>query len=252
MWNNLSRILLIGVLLLGVLAGYLYWDDSTVRQQRDDLEGRNNELALQLRRANEQAAELNQRLEQDIAKISKEKEEEIGRLARTHDEMVESLKKEVAAGEITITRLADRLSVNIVDRLLFPSGEADISDDGRRVLERVGKVLGHVKDKTIRIEGHTDNVPIGTALRSRFASNWELSTARATTVARFLQQETKLDPAAFEAVGLGEYHPVASNATARGRSLNRRIEIILYPRVKALAKELPAGAPAAAAPTGKP
>jgi chemotaxis protein MotB len=243
MWNNLSRVLLIGVLLLGALAGYLYRDDSKVRQQRDDLEGSNNELALQARRANEQVAELNQRLEKDIAKISKEKEEELARLAHTHDEMVASLKQEVEAGEITITRLADRLSVNIVDRLLFPSGEADISDDGRKVLERVGKVLEHVKDKTIRIEGHTDNVPIGAALRSRFASNWELSTARATTVARFLQQETKLDPAAFEAVGLGEYHPVASNATAKGRSLNRRIEIILYPRVKALAKELPAGTP---------
>jgi chemotaxis protein MotB len=249
MWNTLARVLFVGLILAIGLAGYLYRDDVRQRDAREELEGRSNELTLLLGRSKEQLAELNQRLERDVAKISKEKEEEIARLSRTHDEMVASLKQEVEAGEITITRIADRLSVNIVDRLLFPSGEADISDDGRKVLERVGKILAQTKDKVIRIEGHTDNVPIGVALRGRFPTNWELSTARATTVARFLHESAVIDPAVFEAVGLGEYHPVASNKTTRGRSLNRRIEIILFPRVRALAGELPAvRAPAPDAP----
>ena len=97
------------------------------------------------------------------------------------------------------------------------------------------------QDKTIRIEGHTDNVPIGKPLQARYASNWELSAERATTVARFLHEATQLEPAVFEAVGLGEYHPVADNRSVKGRSKNRRIEIVLYPRVRTIAKELPKG-----------
>jgi chemotaxis protein MotB len=131
------------------------------------------------------------------------------------------------------------LSVKIVDRILFPSGEVAVGDEGRKVLERVGKALANAQDKTIRIEGHTDNVPIGKALQERFPSNWELSAARATNVARILQETTAIDPVAFEAVGLGEFHPVADNRAPKGRSQNRRIEIVLYPRVRTIAKELP-------------
>ena len=140
-----------------------------------------------------------------------------------------------------VSQLADRLSVKILDKILFASGEAVISPKGREVLKRVGKVLATArdKDKVIRIEGHTDNVPIGKTLREKFASNWELSTARATTVVRFLAETSKIPPDGFEAAGLGEYHPVAKNDTPEGRQQNRRIEIILYPRVQALAKELP-------------
>jgi chemotaxis protein MotB len=156
------------------------------------------------------------------------------------------------AGAVTITRLADRLTVNIVDKILFPSGEASVSEDGRKVLGRVGQVLEQAKDKTIRIEGHTDNVPIGKQLQDRFATNWELSAARATTVARVLQEGTKIDPAAFEAVGMGQYHPIGDNRTDKGRAQNRRIEIVLYPRVQALAKELPKAAPSAQPEAAKP
>jgi chemotaxis protein MotB len=182
---------------------------------------------------------LTKRLEEDIAKVSRQKDEELDRLKRTHDDMVSSLRQEIEAGEVTITRIADRLSVNIIDKILFPSGESSVSEAGQKVLARVGKVLITTRDKTIRIEGHTDNIPIGKALQGRFPTNWELSTARATNVARFLHENTNIDPGAFEAVGLGEYHPIADNRTPKGRSHNRRIEIILYPRVQSLVKDLP-------------
>jgi chemotaxis protein MotB len=119
------------------------------------------------------------------------------------------------------------------------------------VLERDGKVLAQAGDRIIRIEGHTDNVPISRRLQGRFPTNWELAAARATNVVRFLQEHAGIDPTALEAVGIGEHHPVADNATLQGRAQNRRIEIILYPRVKALVKELPAvDAPPPAAPGG--
>lgn len=241
MWNNLTRVLFVVTLVAGAAAYYFYTNNQEQHQKVEDAEARSRQLDIELAHARTEVGQLTQRVEQAVAKVSKEKEDEIAKLARTHDEMVESMKKEIAAGEIAVTRIADRLSVKIVDRILFPSGEASIGEPGRKVLERVGKVLAGATDKTIRIEGHSDNVPIGKSLQARYASNWELSAERATTVARFMQETTNLEPAAFEAVGLGEYHPVADNRSNKGRSQNRRIEIVLYPRVRAIVKELPRG-----------
>jgi chemotaxis protein MotB len=98
----------------------------------------------------------------------------------------------------------------------------------------VGNVLKNTENKIVRVEGHTDNVPISPALAGKFRSNWELSTARATNVVRFLQEKVGIDPARLEAVGLSEFHPVAANATPEGRSQNRRIEIALLPDLRAL------------------
>lgn len=252
MRNSTTRFLVITALLLVALTGYLAWEYLRLRAELEEASGRNAELMLEANRAREELKSMSQRLEQDLTKVSKEKEAELERLKHTHDEMVKGLQKEIEAGEVTITRLADRLSVKLVDRILFPTGEAAIGEAGREVLERVAKVLAQAKDKTIRIEGHTDNVPIGKQLRERYPTNWELSTARATTVARFLQQASGIDPAAFEAVGLGEFHPVADNRTDKGRRLNRRIEIQLYPRVQALARELPAVTDAPAKPAPAP
>lgn len=240
MRNSTTRFLSIAALLLAALAGYFAWEYLRMQESLEEASGRNAELMLEANRARDELKAMSQRLEQDLARASKQKEAELERLKSTHDEMVKGLQQEIEAGEVTITRLADRLSVKMVDRILFPPGETAIGEGGRKVLERVAKVLAQAKDKTIRIEGHTDNVPIGKQLRERYPTNWELSTARATTVARFLQQASGVDPAAFEAVGLGQFHPVADNRTEKGRSLNRRIEIQLYPRVQALAKELPA------------
>lgn len=216
MWNNLSKGLLAVTLVVGALAAYLFWD-----------------YAAQYRRADES--------EKKVEAVAKEKAGELARLKKAQDEMQKSLQKEVEKGEVTINRLADRLSVQILDRILFASGEAAISAKGRGVLTRVGKVLADArgKDKVIRIEGHTDNVPIGESLREKFPTNWELSTARATNVVRLLIEASKIPPGALEAAGLGEHHPVAGNDTPEGRSQNRRIEIILYPSVKSLAEELP-------------
>jgi len=239
MRNSTTRFLSITALLLAALAGYFAWEYLRMQEALEEASGRNAELMLEANRARDELKAMSQRLEQDLARASKEKEAELERFKRTHDEMVKGLQQEINAGEVTITRLADRLSVKMVDRILFPPGETAIGEGGRKVLERVAKVLAQASDKTIRIEGHTDNVPIGKQLRERYPTNWELSTARATTVARFLQLASGVDPAAFEAVGLGQFHPVADNRTEKGRSLNRRIEIQLYPRVQALAKELP-------------
>lgn len=238
-WNNFTRILAVALLAAAGFVAYLVWEHNRLKGVLEETEIAKQEFAREITRTKEQVAFLTKRLEEDIAKVSRQKDEELDRLKRTHDDMVVSLKQEIEAGEVTITRIADRLSVNIIDKILFPSGEAMVSDEGKKVLARVGKVLSNTRGKTIRIEGHTDNIPIGAALQTKYPTNWELSTARATNVARFVQENTNLDPGAFEAVGLGEYHPVADNRSPKGRSHNRRIEIILYPRVQSLVKDLP-------------
>jgi chemotaxis protein MotB len=168
-------------------------------------------------------------LDTQVTAVSRQKEEEIGRLRSTYDQLMNDMQSEIAQGQIQITRLADRLNVTMVDRILFPSGEADITPAGLRILQRVGNVLKTTEGKIIRVEGHTDNVGISERLQGTFPTNWELSTARATNVVRFLQDSVGIDASRLQAVGLSEYHPVATNTTVNGRSQNRRIEIALLP-----------------------
>jgi chemotaxis protein MotB len=117
----------------------------------------------------------------------------------------------------------------MVDKILFPSGEAEITPAGLEILDRVGKVLKNTEGKIIRVEGHTDNVPIHPNLQKKFPTNWELSTARATNVVRFLQEKVGIKGTRLQVIGMSEYSPVADNKTPEGRSQNRRIEITLLP-----------------------
>ncbi len=171
-------------------------------------------------------AEEKARLEQERAA----KEDEIRRLTKTQEELSQSLKDEIAKGNIKIQQVRDRLTINMVDRVLFDSGRAEIKPAGLKVLKQVSDVLNKITDKQIRIEGHTDNVPISTKLQDKFKTNWELSTTRATTVVRYLIDQGGVQPQSLSAVGYADTHPIESNDSEQGRSSNRRIEIVLYPK----------------------
>jgi chemotaxis protein MotB len=210
---------------------YFYGAHSNVRSELAKLRAENDELAVKAQTLEDEKAALARELEAKVAEISKEKEEEIAKLKGTYDELVAGMKNEIEQGQIKITQLADRLSVSMVDKILFPSGEAGITPEGVKVLQRVGNVLKNTQGKIIRVEGHTDNVPISPRLIKQFPTNWELSTARASNVVRFLQEKVGIEAARLQAVGMSEYHPVTSNNTAAGRSQNRRIEMALLPEL---------------------
>ena len=214
-------VIILSIIALGLAGGGYYLYDTQKKQIED--------LTFKVNNLEKEKAALSAELEQKISEISKEKEDEIAKLKTTYDDLVSGMKDEIEQGQIRITQLADRLSVTMVDKILFPSGEAEITPEGLKVLERVGNVLKETQNKIIRVEGHTDNVAIAPRLRSKYASNWELSTARATNVVRFLQEKIGIDPARLHAVGLSEFQPVATNETPEGRSQNRRIEIALLP-----------------------
>lgn len=165
----------------------------------------------------------------ELTKSDTQKKEEIEKVDKTYKALIDEMKKEIEEGNIEITNLRGELSVNVLDKILFDSGKTVIKPEGLAVLKRVGDILKDVKDKKIVVEGHTDNVPISPALKSRFPTNWELSTARAVVVVRYLQEKVGIDPALLWASGVSEYHPVSENSTTEGKARNRRIEIILKP-----------------------
>jgi len=128
--------------------------------------------------------------------------------------------------------MKNRLTMTMVDKIIFPSGSTVISKEGKAVLDKVISILKDVKDKRIQVEGHTDNVKIVSDLKKRYPTNWELSTARATEVVRYLQETGGINPTLLSATGYGEYQPVAPNDTDEGKHKNRRIEIVLLPPLK--------------------
>ncbi len=210
-------------------AAELEANSAKLAKEREQLRVEQGQLASSL----EQERQRLKAEEAEKARLAQEraaKEEEIKRLTRTQEELSKSLQDEIAKGNITIQQVRDQLTINMVDRVLFDSGQAQVKPAGLKVLKQVSDVLTKVSDKQIRIEGHTDNVPISTKLQDKFKSNWELSTARATTVVRYLIDHGRLDRQYLSAVGYADTHPQASNETESGRATNRRIEIVLYPR----------------------
>ncbi len=198
----------------------------TTRQQLASAE--REKAAQQARIADLQAIrDQLQRTSSQLHQQVAQKESELSTLRSTQDELLLGLKKEIADRQIQVERIRDQIRVDMVDEILFDSGEATLKPGGVEVLQKVGTVLVKVKDRPITVQGHTDNVPIRGALAKRFPTNWELSSARATNVARFLQDHAALDPTRLSATAYSEYKPRAANDTEQGRRANRRIEILL-------------------------
>lgn len=201
---------------------------SALRQKIADLELENSRLKSEIDSLKSESAGLrseNSALKSENAGLQKAKEE-VQKASQTYEQLLEKMKSEISHGQVTISELKGKLTVNLVDAILFDSGKAEVKQDGLAVLQKVVDILKTVKDKTIRIEGHTDNVQIHGFLATKYATNWELSAARAINVTRFLQQQG-LEPAILVAAAYGEYKPVAPNENEAGKAKNRRIEIVL-------------------------
>jgi len=171
-------------------------------------------------------------LEAAKAELSKNVEAKVGELNEvkgTYYSFQEKMKQEIDRGEINLEQTGGKLRVGLVDKVLFDPGEAEISKRGEGVLARVAEALAGIPDKQIQVSGHTDKMPINSKLIATYPTNWELSTARATQVVRFLAEKANLPPQRLVASGYGEFHPIASNKTPAGRAKNRRIEILLTP-----------------------
>lgn len=231
--NSFSTFLLILIVLLLGFDGYFYLDQIIPMQtELKEVGQKNHELLFQVENLKSQNGELNVQLGKKVGQVSQQKNKEINDLKKTYVNLVGELKEQVEKGEVTISQMADQLNVKILDKIIFPSGKAELSERGKKVLKRIGNILKNVKDKHIKVEGHTDNVPIHPNLQKQFEGNWELSTARAINVVRFMQNEIGISGENLEASGRSQYKPVATNKTVKGRNKNRRIEIMLLPKIK--------------------
>jgi chemotaxis protein MotB len=141
-------------------------------------------------------------------------------------ELEKSLQLQIARREVALRQVPDGLVISLREIGFFDSGSATIQARSLPAFERIAQLLLQ-RPYRIRIEGHTDNVPIHNA---QFGSNWELSTARSTELIRLLITKYGFSPERLAAAGYAQYHPVASNATAEGRAQNRRVDIVVLGR----------------------
>ena len=191
----------------------------------------------------------NVKLNNELGRIASSPEDSLAAASRDTDistlqnELREALHKEIALHEVGLHRSADGLVVSLREFGFFDSGSATIKPESLSAVDRIASILA-VRTYKLRIEGHTDNVPIHTA---QMASNWELSTARATELVRLLIIDHRFPPERLSAAGYAAYHPIASNGTAQGRAQNRRVDIVILSEQEdsadALASESHAGKP---------
>lgn len=182
-------------------------------------------MQAQLAAEQEEKARLGRRLD-DVKAALAAKDEEMGRALQA---LKSSLREEIDKGSSTVRREQNTVSVMLAERILYDSGSADITPQGIKVLKRIGEALRTTPNTDIRVEGHTDDVPIRTDPPPRFASNFELSYARAVGVARYFQEVTGVGPSRLSAMGLASTRPLVPNVNDEGRARNRRVEIIVMP-----------------------
>lgn len=216
---------LISVLLLLGLAGLQIHQSNRAREEAENA----------LREAQQNAEgfrSTNSILSGELANLqaqATELEQKLAEAARAREGLSQKMRAELESRDVTITELQGKLTVNILDRVLFDSGLATLKPEGQAVLTKVARVLAQYPNRSIQVVGHTDNVPIFNRTTEGYTDNWALSTGRALAAVRFLVDQAKVDPRRLSAVGCGEFKPVADNSTPEGRARNRRIAVVVLP-----------------------
>jgi len=199
---------------------------------------RNRELLAQLEEKENKLIDEQTRLEKlrkDLASRSKRIDELEGLIA-AKDAKMNALKTAVSNAltnfegkGLTVEQRNGKVYVSMENKLLFGSGSWAVNAEGKKAVQQLGAVLALNPDIAVLIEGHTDNVPYGGT--GQLTDNWDLSTKRATSIVQILRENSGIDPFNLTAAGRGEYAPVTTNATAEGKAKNRRIEVILTPKL---------------------
>jgi chemotaxis protein MotB len=163
--------------------------------------------------------------EEEKARIREEME-------RMRADLSQKLEQQIKENQVLIQKIDELTVITLGEEALFGSGQADLTQEGAATIARIVEALAQYPDYQLRVEGHTDSKPIGKNLKSKFASNWELSTARATAVVRYMIYGLQLDPQRLSAAGFAQYRPAADNSTKEGRATNRRIRAVIFKQVQ--------------------
>lgn len=200
------------------------------------LEAKEKALASEKDRLNKLSADLKDRSDRvnELEALIAAKEASLKKLK-------ESLSKSLKAFEgkgLTVQQKDGKVYVSMENKLLFESGSWTVGTEGKKAIDLVGKVLGDNPDISVLIEGHTDNDKITGTIGGGIENNWDLSTKRATAIVNILSANPKLKKENLTAAGRGEFSPLLSNDTPEGKAKNRRIEIILTPKLDEISKML--------------
>ena len=182
------------------------------------------ELAAKMRELSNLQAELDQ-----LKNLTKSQKAELERMKAQEQELAKQLKNEIINGEIRLKKFHGKLIINVDNRISFASGSAQLKKSAFKAFAKIGKILANYPENQIFVEGHTDNDKIS---KGRYTDNWQLSTERSLSVLRHLLKNTDLDPKRFTAAGYAEFQPVVPNNSQANKALNRRVDIVVSPRVK--------------------
>lgn len=216
--------------------------NSILAQQNQDLQkalsDQQNRLASaedRSRALSEAQKKLKAEVESTLAAVAQERAEYDEKLKEARQELAqkdssleEKLREKVASKDIIISRLQNQLKVDVADKILFELGSFQLREEGKKVLKELALALDQSPDQMIRVEGHTDNLPMS-GQSSIVPTNWELSSLRALAAVRYLNEICGLPGERLAAVGYGQHRPLVSNDSPENRARNRRIEIILTP-----------------------
>jgi chemotaxis protein MotB len=228
---------------------------SQLQTDKANVQNKLNECDKNVKDLNDQKTSLlneNSLVQNDLKSLTTESKMTIADQARrlkslqdmiqTQKNVMSKLKNSIAdalmnykTDELSVYTKDGNVYVSLAEKLLFKSGSDVVDPKGKEALKSLAQVLNNTNEITVMIEGHTDNVPIKTNI---FKDNWDLSTARATSIVRILTKDNGFDPSRITASGRSQFHPVKENETVEGRAGNRRTEVILSPDLKELYKLL--------------
>lgn len=208
-----------------------------IRTELDALTQRANEMERRLTGERDQvvterdrAASERDRTASELAELRRRQQQQEARLA-TYRNMLGQFRSMISAGQLRVRAVRGRLVIELPAGILFDSGRAELKPEGQQVLTQVASVLTQIRDRDFLVAGHTDNQRLSRG--GRYDDNWDLSSARATTVVRFLAQN-QVPAEHLGAAGYAEFQPARANDTDDNRAQNRRVEIILMPNIEEL------------------
>ena len=219
-----------------------------IKQLLDQLETTQRDLLLKEDELNNLSLSLSNKeieLNKSIEELNKRsrKVKELEKIINQKDSLVSAMKNKISKAltglegdGLTIEQRNGKIYISLEEDLLFASGKYEVNQSGKEALNKLSAALANQNNIEILVEGHTDNIPIKS--NKLIKDNWDLSVMRATSVVRILLNNDNLHPLKLTAAGRGEYNPVANNETVQGRKMNRRIEMILSPKLDDLYKLL--------------
>ena len=211
-------VLIIVPLLAGCGMKQLRMENEQLKQEVDNLKQVERDYSDRLQRMEELSA--------------KEKAQMREEMRTMRNALNSKLEQKIKENSVLVQKIKDLTVIEIGEAQLFGSAQADLTKQGAGIIQKLSGVLNDYPSYHVRVEGHTDSVPIGENLKSTFASNWELSTARATNVIRYMIYGLKVAPERLSAVGYAHYRPIGDNNTEEGRAKNRRIRMVVFKSIE--------------------